>query len=116
MNSQNLLTGITLTVVGMGVVFSALYFLDIVIRLTGRILGAHRAGKAAPPEAAAPPAPAPAEPAENELAVVMAAVAAALTEPVRIHHIRMLQDEQQAAWSRIGRLDIMRSHSSGHQG
>ena len=113
MNTQNLLTGITLTIVGMGVVFLALYFLDQVIRLTGYLLGAFRPTKAAP---AAETTPTPAAEAGDELAAVMAAVAAALTEPVRIHHIRMLQDEQQAAWSRIGRLDIMRSHSSGHQG
>jgi sodium pump decarboxylase gamma subunit len=116
MDTKNLLTGITLTIVGMGVVFLALFFLDMVIRLTGLLLGAHRSDKAAPAEETAPPAAVPAEAAESELAAIMAAVAATLTEPVRIHHIRMLRDEQQAAWSRIGRLDIMRSHSSGHQG
>ena len=116
MNTQNLLTGITLTIVGIGVVFLALYFLDLVIRLTGLLLGAFRKEKAPAAEQPAPAQVPATDATESELAAVMAAVAAALTEPVRIHHIRMLRDEQQAAWSRIGRLDIMRSHSSGHQG
>ena len=46
-------------------------------------------------------------------AAIAAAVTVALREPVRIHHIHIHQDETQAAWSRIGRLDIMRSHSTG---
>ncbi len=57
------------------------------------------------------------EPTPEEVAAVSAAVAVALSGPVRIHHIRVLPDDQQAAWSRIGRLDLMRSHAgSGRQG
>jgi len=53
----------------------------------------------------------------EEMAAIAAAVTIALAGPVRIHHIRMLPDDQQAAWSRIGRLDLMRSHAgSGRQG
>lgn len=53
----------------------------------------------------------------EDVAVIAAAVAVALSGPVRIHNIRMLPDEQQAGWSQIGRLDLMRSHAgSGRQG
>jgi hypothetical protein len=57
------------------------------------------------------------EPTPEEVAAISAAVTVALSGPVRIHHIRVLPDDQQAAWSRIGRLDLMRSHAgSGRQG
>ena len=45
--------------------------------------------------------------------MIGAAVAEALNAPVRVYHIRLLPDESQETWSRIGRLDIMRSHGRG---
>jgi sodium pump decarboxylase gamma subunit len=113
---SNIMTGLTLTIVGMGVVITSLYMLSLVIKLIGLLLGRTKAAVPAAGGAVAAEIPA-GDGADEELAALMAAVAVALSEPVRIHHIRMLQDEQQAAWSRIGRLDIMRSHSgSGRQG
>ena len=89
-----------LAVLALAVVLLALY-----LRALGRKLDAVAALLAA------------GEATPEEVAAISAAVAVALSGPVRIHHIRLLPDDQQAAWSRIGRLDLMRSHAgSGRQG
>ena len=111
-NWDHVTTGLMLTALGMGVVFLSLAVLQVAIRLIGL------AGRVMPPAVAAP-APVPVVESgmpEEEFAAIAAAVSVALWEPHRIHHIRMLQDEDSAAWSRVGRLDIMRSHTPAGQG
>ena len=44
--------------------------------------------------------------------VIAAAVAETLGAKARIHRIRLLQNEEQGGWARVGRLDIMRSHTT----
>jgi sodium pump decarboxylase gamma subunit len=101
--------GIMLTGIGMGIVFMTLFILQLVIMLLGAVDRriARRTGSAA-----AAPAPVEEVPADL-LAAIAAAVTVAFHEPTRIHHIHLSQGENQAAWSRIGRLDIMRSHPTG---
>jgi len=111
-NWDHVMTGLMLTALGMGVVFLSLAVLQVAIRLIGLAGRGARAPRKTPAPGPAAPAGLPAD----EFAAIAAAVAVALWEPHRIHHIRMLQDEDLAAWSRIGRLDIMRSHTPGAQG
>ncbi|HNX97634.1 MAG TPA: OadG family protein [Candidatus Aminicenantes bacterium] len=104
----NIITGLYLMLIGVGVVFAALVILQGFINAVawlGRNLG--------PRETSPTAEPAPGEVSPEEEAVVCAAVAAALTAPVRVHHIRLLPDESQETWSRMGRLDIMRSRGRG---
>ena len=106
--AERLFHGLTLPVIGMGVVFLALFVLDLFIRLMGLIdRGANRAAER---DRRGAVAPAPAGLAEEEVAaIIAAAVAVVLDREVHIHYIRLL-DEDMAAWARSGRLDIMRSH------
>lgn len=108
---SDIVFGLMLTLIGMGIVVLTLFTLQLVIMLMGAAdrWAARRpaAAPAAPPVAADDGIPA------DVVAAIAAAVIVALREPIRIHHIHIHQDETQAAWSRIGRLDIMRSHSTG---
>mgnify|MGYP001203536855 FL=1 len=103
---SDIVFGLMLTLIGMGIVVLTLFTLQVVIMLMG---AADRWASRRPATAAAADNAIPAD----VLAAIAAAVTVALREPVRIHHIHIHQDETQAAWSRIGRLDIMRSHSTG---
>jgi sodium pump decarboxylase gamma subunit len=111
--AQNLETALYLMVIGMGVVFASLVLLQAFTSAIGafdRLLRRLGAGPAPP----ATPAPLSAEAVQDEeAAVIAAAVAAALARRVEVHHIRMLHDENMETWSRVGRLDIMRSHDRG---
>ncbi|HQF88321.1 MAG TPA: OadG family protein [Acidobacteriota bacterium] len=109
---SDIVFGLMLTLIGMGIVLLTLVTLQMVIMLLG---AADRWASRRPVTVpAAPPAAAAADAIPADVvAAIAAAVTVALREPVRIHHIHIHQDETQAAWSRIGRLDIMRSHSTG---
>lgn len=105
----NIVTALYMMLIGMGVVFTALVALQGFINLVawlGRNLGprAEPAGEGEPQTEEISP---------EEQVVIGAAVAEALNTPVRVYHIRLLPDESQETWSRIGRLDIMRSHGRG---
>jgi len=92
--------------IGTGVVFFSLFFLAGFIRSISWIedkITRFRIKTTAPAAAECQLSP-------EEVAVVSAAVAAALGKKVEIHRIRLLHDESQEAWSRAGRMDIMRSH------
>ncbi len=111
-----LLFVLELTVIGMSVVFVSLLFLQFFINMIGlleRILARKPATPAGTPEAAGLSAnPAPEGPTAEEAAVIAAAVAESLGAKARIHRIRLLQNEEQGGWARVGRLDIMRSHTT----
>ena len=97
----NIVTALYMMLIGMGVVFTALVALQGFINLGPR---AEPAGEGEPQTEEISP---------EEQVVIGAAVAEALNAPVRVYHIRLLPDESQETWSRIGRLDIMRSHGRG---
>jgi sodium pump decarboxylase gamma subunit len=110
--AQNIETALYLMVIGIGVVFIALTLLQAFTNAIGafdRLL--RRFGARPTPEAL--PSPTATDPEEEEEAVIAAAMATALARRVEIHHIRMLHDETMETWSRVGRLDIMRSHDRG---
>lgn len=105
----NIVTALYMMLIGIGVVFTALVALQGFINLVawlGRSLGP----KSEPVPETEPQAEGISP---EEQVVIGAAVAEALTAPVRVYHIRLLPDESQETWSRIGRLDIMRSHGRG---
>lgn len=111
------LFALELTVVGMTVVFLGLIFLQFAINVIGWV----ERGLTRPKAQAAGPAGMPASPSADAtpsgitpetVVVIAAAVAEVLGENAKIHHIQMLQNEEQAGWGRIGRLDIMRSHNT----
>ena len=107
---QNIEIALYLMVIGMGVVFVSLVLLQAFTNAIGwmdrliRRLGQRPTGS---------PAASAAGPTEEEAAAIAAAVAVALGRRVALHRIRMLHDENMETWSRIGRLDIMRSHDRG---
>ncbi len=105
---KNLITGIYLMIIGMGVVFVALFLLMELINAIGLV---ERLGTRLFKKPAVAPVLAQEGMSDEEVAVICAAAAEALAAKVEVHHIRMLQDEYQDAWSRMGRLDIMRSHN-----
>lgn len=47
----------------------------------------------------------------EEVAVIAAAVTHALSAKIEIHHIRLLHDYNQEAWSTAGRMAVMHSHN-----
>ncbi len=104
--NPNFVTGLYLLLIGMGVVFSSLFILLGFIKLVAllsRLAGGREKSVAVPERE-------PEDLAAEEVALVSAAVVAALEAPIQIHRIRLMQDESQETWSRVGRLDIMRSH------
>lgn len=112
------LFALELTAVGMTVVYLALMFLQFAINVIGWV----ERGLTRPKAQTAGPAGMPASPSADAtpsgitaeaVVVIAAAVAEALGENAKVHHIQMLQNEEQAGWGRVGRLDIMRSHNTG---
>lgn len=71
---------------------------------------AHPDVQALPPEAAASPTDAVIP---EVAAVIAAAVSVVLGDRARIHHILMSRGDEQAGWTRMGRINIMRSHDTG---
>jgi len=60
---------------------------------------------------AAPAAAASEEGGTPELVAVLAAAAtAALGRSVVVHHVRLMRPAGQENWSRVGRIDLLRSH------
>ena len=105
---KNLTTGIYLMVIGIGVVFVGLFLLMELINVIGLFerLAARLFKKPAVEPVSVQEGMTP-----EEVAVICAAAAEALAAKVEVQQIRRLQDENQDAWSRMGRLDIMRSHN-----
>lgn len=115
--AENLSVAFYLLLIGMGVVLVALVALQLFVN--GISLLEHAISRlfnrppkqpdSSPPEA--PPQRQPTDLDDEEAAVIAAAVAAASSQKVVVHQVRLLQDGSQESWSRVGRLDIMRSHS-----
>lgn len=97
------LTGVSVVMCVMTLLVGVLYALQAVSRR-----------QAARNAAAAAAAPAPAAPAGGvtpELVAVLAAAAtAALGKSVVVRRIHALRPPGQETWSRVGRIDILRSH------
>lgn len=112
-NTARLLFALELTAIGMGVVFLSLLFLQFFINVIGWVERALTGRTKAAPAEPAPPVAAEGIPPE-QVAVIAAAVSEVMGENAKIHHIRMLESEEQSGWARVGRLDIMRSHNAGN--
>lgn len=114
MNWDNVLKAIYLMIIGMGIVFLSLTILMQFIKLISRF---ERLLRGLSPKAKATVIPVKTEVKDSnglspeEIAVIAAAAAEALSANVEIHHIKLLHDENQSNWSRMGWMDIMRSHN-----
>jgi Na+-transporting methylmalonyl-CoA/oxaloacetate decarboxylase gamma subunit len=103
---KNLITALYLMVIGVGVVFMSLVLLMMFINAVGwieRLLERFRNPLPVPvvQEGISP----------EEVVVITAAVTEALAAKVEIQSIRLSHDDDQDAWSRMGRMEIMRSHN-----
>lgn len=102
-------SGVTLMIVGMGVVFTALTVILLVITLLNRVLRE----RSEPAVAAAPIKP-DAGPAPETVAVLAAAATAATGKLIRVRRITMLgasgRGSDRAAWVAGGRASLMGSH------
>lgn len=112
----NLIKALYLLLIGMGVVFSALVALQLFVngitlldRGLGRLFGKQK--ETLPEPIMEEPEEESSDISGEELAVIAAAVSAAAGGPTVVHHVKMLRDGSQENWSRVGRLDIMSSHS-----
>ncbi|MFZ5752999.1 MAG: OadG family protein [Bacillota bacterium] len=113
---DKLLFGLQVSIIGMGVVFVALYFLTFVIRAIELAVG-KPAGKK--PEAQAPvvetvePVAVKAQDDEDEIsAVIAAALAAFMGSGYTITSIRRLPVQPAAAWSSAGRNQVIQERLS----
>lgn len=115
--SDNLSTAVVLMIVGMGVVFAALFIMSLGLTLLGRFASANAAK---PPEDRAaqgtdesqsPQAAAPDDHAGQHAVVIAAAVAAAIGRPHRIARVVLLEDNPQRDWVAGGRASVMTSHT-----
>ena len=116
--AENISEALYLLLIGMGVVSVALVALQMFVngislleRGISRLFNRPEAQADSEPAAAAPARQSLSDLADEEAAVIAAAVAAASSQHVVVHHVRLLQDGSPESWSRVGRLDIMRSHS-----
>lgn len=106
-----LLVGIYLMCIGISVVFVGLAllqgftnFIHLLDKLLARLKRKPRADTAIVESETAVT--------DEERVIIAAAVAEALGgRKAEIHRIRLLDDESQETWSRVGRLDHMRSHN-----
>jgi sodium pump decarboxylase gamma subunit len=117
MENQNLLIfGLQLTIIGMGVVFTALTLIIYVLKLMDRLTpwlvklggsGAHGHGHedqaVAPTETLEGLSP-------EVMAAISAAVAVAIGKRARVRRIRYRSAQPGTAWSVQGRASIMASH------
>jgi Na+-transporting methylmalonyl-CoA/oxaloacetate decarboxylase gamma subunit len=115
MENQNLLIfGLQLTIIGMGVVFTALTLIIYVLKLSDRLspwlvkLGGSGHGHG---EEAAVPAETPGALAPEVMAAIAAAVVVAVGKRARIQRIRYRSARPGSAWSVQGRASIMASHN-----
>lgn len=114
MNWDNVLKAIYLMIIGMGIVFLSLTILMQFIKLISRL---ERLVRKLTMKTKTPIIPAKEEVKDSnglspeEIVVIATAAAEALSANVEIHHIKLLHDENQDNWSRMGWMDIMRSHN-----
>ncbi len=114
MNWDNVLKAIYLMIIGMGIVFLSLIILMEFIKLISWLEKVVRklTQKAATPTTAVQTTTEDSNGlSPEEVAVIAAAAAEALSADVEIHHIKLLHNENQDNWSRMGWMDIMRSHN-----
>ena len=116
MVQDGLVIALQLAIIGMGVVFTALALLVLLLTAFKRVDLAMSKPK---PEAIPTPAPSAQPstqpsvngiPPEEVVAVISAAITAALTRQVQVKRIRYLGNVSETAWSRQGRVTIMASH------
>jgi sodium pump decarboxylase gamma subunit len=117
MENQNLLIfGLQLTIIGMGVVFTALTLIIYILKLTDRLtpwlekFGGSGHGHGSQTEAAAS-SETPGALTPEVMAVISAAVIVAIGKRARIRRIRYRSTQPGTAWSVQGRATIMASHT-----
>ncbi len=115
MVGEGLVIALQLAFIGMGVVFTALALLVVLLTAFKRIDMVMSKPK---PEAIPTPAPGvqpSTQPSVNgippeEVVVISAAVTAAITRRIQVKRIRYLGNVPETVWSRQGRVTIMASH------
>jgi sodium pump decarboxylase gamma subunit len=114
MENNLLIFGLQLTVIGMGVVFTALTLIFFVLKLFDRLNPwLARFGEAEEhghEETPVAPAETPGELSPEIITVISAAVVTAIGKKVRIKRIRYRTTSPGVAWSVQGRVSIMASH------
>lgn len=114
MENNLLIFGLQLTLIGMGVVFTALTLIFFVLKLFDRLnpwlAGFGEGDKQIHEETLAGPIEMSGELSPEVVAVISAAVVAAIGKNVRIRRIRYRTTSPGAAWSVQGRVSIMASH------
>lgn len=114
MNPETISVGIVTTVVGLGVVFSVLIILSLVIALLAKLTAGRSKKKAAPAPVAAAPAAAPQGLNPKTVAAIMAAISAASGRPVaelKFTAIRRVNSNQNA-WSNSGTSEIINTRQN----
>lgn len=113
--SAELGQGLLFTLVGMLVTFTGLGSLALVMWGIGRAESwrERQAARAAQREAEGRYQEAESRITPELVAVILAAVEEAAGRPVRLHRVRYLREvpEEDAAWSRAGRFQVMGSHA-----
>ncbi len=113
--SPELEQGLRFTLVGMLVTFTGLGLLAMVMWGIGRAehLRQRQAARAAQREAESRYVEEESRITPELVAVILAAVEEAAGRPVRLHRVRYLREvpEEDAAWSRAGRFQVMGSHA-----
>lgn len=106
---EKMLDAVTVTIVGMGIVFVSLFVMGEIFKLLGRLLI-----REAAPEPAPQPVPraVPADAVDPNLVVVLAAAAtAAVGKRVVVRRITFINHNTVSGWSEAGRLGIQTSHN-----
>jgi len=104
MEVKYLLFGFALMMIGMGVVFCALFSLQIAVSIVSFIdKRLHRKVEKGDFEEDSAQS-------DELIAVIAASVEVVLSQRVKIHRIRMISDRELEVWSKLGRLSIMNSH------
>ncbi|MDO4731962.1 MAG: OadG family transporter subunit [Bacillota bacterium] len=121
MNPETISVGVITTIVGMGVVFSVLVLLALLIALLARLTEGKKKAAPAPAPAPAPvaAAPAPAAVAEGKLsaktvAAIMAAISAATGKPVeqlKFTAIKRVHGTQ-SSWANAGTSEIINTRQN----
>lgn len=99
--------GLLLMVVGMGIVFLALFIIGELLNVLGRLLPdveqVDEQALAAPPPAAGVDA--------RTLAILTAAAYAAVGRPVQIRRVTFINQNTVSAWAEAGRRSVQTSHN-----
>lgn len=106
---EKMLDAVTVTIVGMGIVFVSLFVMGEIFKLLGHLLIREEAPAPVPQPA---PKSVPADGVDPNLVVVLAAAAtAAVGKRVVVRRITFINHNTISGWSEAGRIGIHTSHN-----